>query len=130
MEKMPHLVEGDDRLFGFDGGFRHVAGFVADPIENGDIAAAQQAGDRAEAHIAHGIEQQCQGLRRRRLAARRRHGEIASAGAAPIALHPAPDAVLRIVARAAALAADIRRGGPVSFMPPISSANMGNSILT
>src|SRR5208283_381074 len=65
-----------------------------------------------------------QRLHRRRLAARRRHGEVASATAAVVALMTANDPVLSEVLRATALAADLGHSpGPRRFdREPMDSA--------
>jgi hypothetical protein len=76
---MPHLVERDHDLTGGDGGLGKLARLGANPVENRDVADAKNTGDGAKAHVAHGVEQQRQGLHRRRLAARRRLCEIAAA---------------------------------------------------
>jgi hypothetical protein len=107
---MPHLVERYDHLLGLDFGLRQLAGFVADPGENGDVADAEEARDRTKAHVAHGVEQHRQRLHRGRLAARRRHREIASARVTEITLHPAHNTVLPVVARATSLAVNIAHG--------------------
>lgn len=112
---MPHLVERDDHLLGFDRRLGQIAGFIADPVEDRDIADAEKARDGAKTHVAHRVKQQRQRLHRRRLATRRRHREIAPAGATAIALHLAHDAILYIVARATALAANLRHGGALSL---------------
>jgi hypothetical protein len=112
---MPHLVERDNHLFGRARRRRQISGLIADPGENGDVADAEQAGDRTKTHVAHRVKQQRQSFHRRRLAARGRHGEIAPAGATEIALHPAHNAVFPVVACAAALAANIAHGGVLSF---------------
>jgi len=116
---MPHLVERHHHLIGLDGGLWQVAGFVANPVEDRDIADAEKTGDGAKTHVAHGIKQQRQGFHRRRLATRRRHREIAPARAAVITLKTAYNAVQPVVARAAALAANIAHGGLHSLLPPM-----------
>jgi hypothetical protein len=108
---MPHLVERHDHLLAFDFGRRQLARFVSDPAEHGHVGNSEQTGDRTKTHIAHGVKQRRQRFHRRWLAARRRHGEIASAGVAMIALKSADNAVLPEVLRAAALAANLRHGG-------------------
>jgi hypothetical protein len=125
LDKMPHLVDRHDHMLDLARRLRQIAGLVADPVKDGDIADAEKAGDRAKAYVAHGVEQQRQGFHRRRLAAWRRHREVASAGTTVIALHPPHDAILHIVARAAALAANIRHGGPLSFLPPSAYVGYG-----
>jgi hypothetical protein len=106
LEKMPHLVEHQDHLRACDFGSWRFASFVADPIENRNITDAEQTGDGAKTHVAHGVEQQRQGLHGGRFAARRRHGEVAAATAAVVALMATDDPVLFEVPRATALAAD------------------------
>ena len=125
LEKMPHLVERYDHLLGLDRRLRQLAGFIADPGENGDVADAEEAGDRTKTHVAHGVEQQRQSFHRGRLAARGRHCEIASTGVTEITLRPAHNAVFPVVARAASLAANIAHGGILSLLPPMSYVEYG-----
>src|ERR1700753_1669413 len=54
-EKMPHLIERDNDGLSRHGRFGQPAGFVANPLENRDIADPEKASDAAKAHIAHGI---------------------------------------------------------------------------
>jgi hypothetical protein len=125
LKKMPHLVEGDHDLIGGGGGLGKLAGFGANPVEDRDVADAEKAGDAAEAHVAHGVEQQRQGLHRRRLAPRRRRREIVAARAAAIALHPTHNPVLYMVRRAAALATNLRHGGLILLVPPMDCYQNG-----
>jgi hypothetical protein len=121
---MPHLVEGHDDDAAFDLRLRQLARLVADPTQHRYVGNAEQAAYGAKAHIAHGVEQRRQRLHRRRLAARRRHGEVASATAAVVALMSANDPVLSEVLRATALAADLGHSpGPRRFdREPMDSA--------
>lgn len=121
---MPHLVEGHDDDAAFDLRLRQLARLVADPTQHRHVGNAEQAAYGAKAHIAHGVEQRRQRLHRRRLAARRRHGEVASATAAVVALMTANDPVLSEVLRATALAADLGHSpGPRRFdREPMDSA--------
>ena len=95
-EKMPHLVERDHDLIGADGWLGKLARFSTDPVQDGDVADAENAGNAAKAHVAHGVEQQHQSLHLWRLASGRRRGEIASARLASVALHLAHDSILHI----------------------------------
>jgi hypothetical protein len=108
---MPHLVERDHHHFARDRGLGNLAGFIAHPVENRDIADAENTRDGAKTHVAHGVEKQGQRLHRRRLAARRRHGEIATARTAKIALNVAHNSIFHLVRGATALAANLVHGG-------------------
>jgi hypothetical protein len=110
---MPHLVERDHDLIGCAARLGNLAGFVMNPVQDGDVADAEDAGNAAKAHVAHSVEQHRQSLHLRWFASRRCPGEIASAGLASVALHLAHDTILPIIDRTAALAADIRHGGLV-----------------
>ena len=116
--KMPHLVERDHHLLGLDRGLGKFAGFVADPVENRDIADTEKTRDGAKTYVAHGVEKQGQRLHRRRLATRRRHGEIAAARAAMIALNTAHNSIFHMVRSTAALATNLVHGGPLLPSPP------------
>jgi len=146
---MPHLVERNHTLIGAAGGRRRfprgpiaaatpssrwvrksrrvgkLAGFATNPVQDGNIADAENAGNAAKAHVAHGIEQQRQSLHPRWLASGRRRSEIASTRLASIALHVAHDTILHIIARTAALAADIRHGGLAFPLPPTTCQPYG-----
>ncbi len=117
---MPHLVERDDDLTGVSGRLGKIAGLGANPVQNRDVADPENAGDGAKTHVAHGVKQHRQRLHRRRLAARRRLREIASARLAVIALHLAHNTILYMIRRAAALAANVRHGGLLFLLPPIT----------
>lgn len=110
LDEMPHLVERHDHQSALGFGVGQFARFVADPFEHRDVGDPEQAGDRAKTHISHGVEQCRQRLHRRRLAVRRRHGEIATARPAVVALVASNDPVLLEVTRAAALAANLGHG--------------------
>ena len=115
---MPHLVERDDDLAGAGGRLGESARLGANPIQDRDIADAENAGDGAKAHIAHGVKQHRQRLHRGRFAARRRAGEIASAGLAQKTLRPAYNSVPYMITRAAALAANPCHGSLVFPLKP------------
>ena len=122
---MPHLVESEHDLIGGDGGLGKLTGFGANPVQNRDIADPENTSDGAKAHVAHGVEQQRQGLHRRRLAPRRRRREITTAGQAAIALQPAHHSILYVIPRAAALAANVRHGGLIFLVPPTACNGNG-----
>ena len=103
-EKMRHLVERDHDGLGRHRRFGPPAGFVTNPLEDRDIADPEKASDAAKAHIAHGIKHQRQSLHCRRLAARRRVREIASAGLALVALQISNRSPLDVIRRLTALA--------------------------
>src|SRR5437764_7073232 len=64
---------------------RGLAGRAQPPVDR-DVADAQELGDHALAGVAHGVEQDRQGLHGLGLAALRRGGEVAAAGLAEVAL--------------------------------------------
>jgi hypothetical protein len=109
---MPHLVERDNDSLGRHGRFGQPAGFVTNPLEDRDIADPEKASDAAKAHIAHGIKHQRQSLHSRRLAARRRVGEIAAAGLALVALQISNPAPLDVIRPLTALADNPAHGFP------------------
>ena len=109
---MPHLVDRDDDLLRSDGGIGEFARFVANPVQDGDVADPENPRYRAETHVAHRVEQRSQRLHRRGFAARRRHCEIATARAALVALKAADNAILHMIRVPTTLAADTRHGGP------------------
>jgi len=127
---MPHLVEGDHDLLSGDGGFGKLAGLGSDPVENRDIADAENASDGAKTHVAHRIKQQRQSLHLGRFAARGRWREIAPARLAMIALHLAHNPVLHIIRSAAALATNLRHGGLFLSCHQWGTIKMVKSILT
>src|SRR5271167_1054939 len=95
------------------------ASFVPNPVQNCNIADAENACDGAEAHVAHGVEKQGQRLHRRRLATRRRHGEIAAARKAMIPLKAPHNSIFHVIRSAAALAANLaHHGGLLLRSPP------------
>jgi hypothetical protein len=67
--KAPHLVESDDNHFSLGRWLGKLARFVADPVQNGHVADAENARDGAKAHVAHGVEKQGQILHMIRSAA-------------------------------------------------------------
>jgi hypothetical protein len=107
---MPDLVERENDGLGRHGRFGQPAGFVANPLEDRDIADPEKAGDAAKAHIAHGIKHQRQSLHGRRLAARRRVREIAAAGFALIALQIANRSPLDVIRPVTAFADNLAHG--------------------
>src|SRR5436190_1879655 len=64
---------------------RGLAGRAQPPVDR-DVADAQELGDHALAGVAHGVEQDRQGLHGLGFAALRRGGEVAAAGLAEVAL--------------------------------------------
>lgn len=121
MDEMPHLVEHQDHLLAFDFRLGQLARFATNPFEHRHVGDAEQAGDRAKAHVSHGIEQRRQRLHRRRPAARRRHGEVASAVVAVVALMAANDPVLLEVRRATALADDVGHGSGLDLSDSVEN---------
>jgi hypothetical protein len=115
---MTHLVERDDNDVGFGRWLRKFARCVTHPVENRHIADAENARDRTKTDVAHCIQKQGQRLHRRRLATWRRHGEIAAAREASIALDAAHNSIFYMIPSAAALAANLAHGGPLSRSPP------------
>jgi hypothetical protein len=104
--------------------------FVADPVQNRDIADAENACDGAETHVAHGVEKQRQRFHSRRLSARRRHREIATTRTAKIALQVAHNTISYMVGGATPLAANLLHGGSLSVPRQGLATNMVNSILS
>src|ERR1700691_1293358 len=92
--------------------------FVADPVQNRHVADAENARDGAKADVALGVEKQGQRLHRRRLATRRRHGEIATTREAKIALKASDNSILHMIRRAAALATNLAHGRRLSRSLP------------
>src|SRR5271167_4779193 len=116
---MPHLIERDHHQFSLERGLGKFASFVPNPVQNCNIADAENACDGAEAHVAHGVEKQGQRLHCRRLATRRRHGEIAAARKAMIPLKAPHNSILHVIRSAAALAANLtHHGGLLLRSPP------------
>lgn len=103
---MPHLIERDDHRPTRHGGLRKPIRRVANPGENRDVTDAEDAGDGAKAHVAHGIQKQGQGLHLRRFALGWRHREVVAARLAAVALHAPHDPILHVIRRLAALAND------------------------
>ena len=115
---MPHLVERDDHHISFGRGLGKFARFVADPVENRNVADAQKASNGAKTDIAHGVKKHGQRLHRWRLATWWRHGEIAAAGQTQVALEASNNPVLYMIRSAAALAANLAHGRRLScFLP-------------
>src|SRR4051794_9526365 len=73
------------RQYGLQVAARGLAGRAQPPVDR-DVADAQELGDHALAGVAHGVEQDRQGLHGLGLAALRRGGEVAAAGLAEVAL--------------------------------------------
>src|SRR5580658_4871952 len=115
---MPHLVERDDNHFSLGRWFRKLARFVTDPVQNRDITEAEDARNGAKTDVAHSVEKQGQRLHRRRLATRRRHGEIATAREAKIALKATHNSILYMIRSAAALATNLAHGRCLSRSLP------------
>ena len=115
---MPHLVERDDDWALGGGGLGNVARCGSDPVENRDVADAQQPGDRAKTHVTHRVEQHRKRLHRRRFAARRRLGEIASTGLAAKPLDATHDTIPHMIGAAAALATNLCHGTLVFRLLP------------
>jgi hypothetical protein len=92
--------------------------FVANPVQNRDIADAENARDGAETHVAHGVEKQRQRFHRRRLSARRRHREITTTRTAKIALLAAHNSIFYMAGGATPLAANLVHGGSLFRSPP------------
>src|SRR5271170_7793585 len=117
--KMPHLIERDHHQLSLERGLGKFASFVPNPVQNCNIADAENACDGAEAHVAHGVEKQGQRLHRRRLATRRRHGEIAAARKAMIPLKAPHNSIFHVIRSAATLAANLaHHGGLLLRSPP------------
>src|SRR5271156_2168591 len=95
--KMPHLIERDPPQLSLERGLGKFASFVPNPVQNCNIADAENACDGAEAHVAHGVEKQGQRLHRRRLATRRRRGEIAAAREAMIPLKAPHNSIFHVI---------------------------------
>src|SRR5689334_5130222 len=83
---MPHLVDLHDLARRLARGLRRGLAGRAQPPVNRDVADAQELGDHALAGVAHGVEQDRQGLHGLGFAALRRSGEVAAAGLAEVAL--------------------------------------------
>src|SRR5271169_4490284 len=94
---MTHLVERDDNDVGFGRWLRKFARCVTHPVENRHIADAENARDRTKTDVAHCIQKQGQRLHRRRLATWRRHGAIAAAREASIALDAAHNSIFYMI---------------------------------
>ena len=116
---MPHFIE-KDRLVATGGipgrrrrrNVRERLRPGTDPVQNRDVADAQNFGDAAKAHAADRMHRQRHVLHRRRLAPRRSIGEVHPAGFAQIALVAAHDAILAQIAPAATLARNVRHDRP------------------
>jgi len=115
---MPHLVERDHDDFALHRRLGKPTRFIAHPVQYRDVADAKNARYGTKTHVAHGIEQNGQSLHRWRLAAWRRHGEIAATGMAKITLEATHDSIFPVVRRATALAANFTHGGPLFRSPP------------
>ena len=107
---MPDLVKRDDNPLGRHGRLGKLTGFIPNPVQHGNIADPENAGDAAETHVAHRIQQQRQRLHLRRLAPRRRIRETAPAGPAFIALQIPNDPALDVIRSLTAFADDRGQG--------------------
>ena len=107
---MPHLVACDDHRSPRRGRVGKAPRRIANPIEYRYVTEAEDAGDPAKAHVAHAVQHQGQRLHLRGLALRRRHGEVAAARPAAVALQPPHNPVPHIVRRLATLANDLVHG--------------------
>src|SRR3954467_161592 len=86
VHEVPHLVGLHDLARRLARRLRRgLAGRAQPPVDR-DVADAQELGDHALAGVAHGVEQDRQGLHGLGLAALRRGGEVAAAGLAEVAL--------------------------------------------
>jgi len=115
---MPHFVERDHHHFALDRRLGSLASFVAHPVQNRDVADAENTRYGAKAHVAHGVEKHGQRFHRRRFPARRGHGEIAAARTTKISLNAAHDSIFHMVRGATALAANLTHGGLLFRSPP------------
>src|SRR6185437_13523712 len=115
---MPHLVERDDHHVSLGRRFGKFARFVADPVQHRYVADAEKTSDGAKTDVAHGVEKQGQRLHRRRLSARRRHGEIVAAEKASIALKASNITILHIIRGTAAFATNLAHGRRLSRSLP------------
>src|SRR3954468_10411121 len=95
VHEVPHLVDLHDLARRLARGLRRgLAGRAQPPVDR-DVADAQEPGDHALAGVAHGVEQDRQGLHGLGFAALRRGGgEVAAAGLAEVALVAPHRAVL------------------------------------
>src|SRR4051794_24590123 len=94
VHEVPHLVDLHDLARRLARGLRRrLAGGAQPPVDR-DVADAQELGDHALAGVAHGVEQDRQGLHGLGFAALRRGGEVAAAGLAEVALVAPYPAVL------------------------------------
>src|SRR4051812_43812266 len=94
VHEVPHLVDLHDLARRLARGLRRrLAGRAQPPVDR-DVADAQELGDHALAGVAHGVEQDRQGLHGLGFAALRRGGEVAAAGLAEGALVAPYPAVL------------------------------------
>src|SRR4051812_33484118 len=86
LQEVPHLVDLYDLARRLARGLRRgLAGRAQPPVDR-DVADAQELGDHALAGVAHGVEQDRQGLHGLGFAALRRGREVAAAGLAEVAL--------------------------------------------
>src|SRR4051794_16971765 len=94
VHEVPDLVDLHDLARRLARGLRRrLAGRAQPPVDR-DVADAQELGDHALAGVAHGVEQDRQGLHGLGFAALRRGGEVAAAGLAEVALVAPYPAVL------------------------------------
>src|SRR3954447_21067230 len=94
VHEVPHLIYLHDLARRLARGLRRgLAGRAHPPVDR-DVAHAQEPGDHALAGVAHGVEQDRQGLHGLGFAALRRGDEVAAAGLAEVALVAPHRAVL------------------------------------
>ena len=113
--KMPHFIKQDGFVFVRDLPGRRRRRNVGkllrlgtNPVQNRDIADAEDFPDAAKAHAADRVHRQRHVLHRGRLASRRSIGEVHPAGFAQITLVAAHDAILAQIGPAATLARNVR----------------------
>src|SRR3954447_14552053 len=86
VREVPHLIDLHDLARRLARGLRRGRAGRAQPPVDRDVTHAQELGDHALAGVAHGVEQNRQGLHGLGFAALRRGGEVAAAGLAQVAL--------------------------------------------
>src|SRR4051794_11743143 len=117
VHETPHLVDLHDLARRLARGLRRrLAGRAQPPVDR-DVADARELGDHALAGVAHGVEQDRQGLHGLGFAALRRGGEVAAAGLAEVALVAPYRAVL-----------DERRPG--APRPTLPSRSRGGTLIS
>src|SRR5207237_8308971 len=112
VHEVPHLFDLHDLARRLARGLRRgLAGRAQPPVDR-DVADARELGDHALAGVAHGVEQDRQGLHGLGFAALRRGGEVAAAGLAEVALVAPYPAVLDERRPGAPLAAHLDQSCP------------------